>query len=381
MPDNPSTAVERYDQPRGAVALSDRDMRSIEFQARTIAFLDPRIKSRPPEERDAIGIAMAITLYNYGLPITVTNGKKLHLIKDEPVESAQLLIGLLEMAGHEVRPVEMTDERCTLHGWRHGTGRPYEMTYTVEQAVESGALDEWVEKWSKNGDRWKLDERITIRRAGVDLNTPWPDWAAEQVAAGRVKRNDAWWNYRADMLGNRCARRLAKWMGSDALLGVGLGPLSEDEPRLDPQPPDGERYRPADVDEDDFDPSIEVIEVLEDQALDDVSAEMTAANPVPPAPPPADADTATASSEWVGELLTRCQDLALPGVRPGALASAIVRHVTGGERSEPATLRRGDEQAAAIEILGQVAEHRWEVAIIRGDAILVEPGPGPEAVQ
>lgn len=360
---NQTTAVERYTEPRGgAVALSDRDMKSIEFQSQAIAFLDPRLKDMKPDEKKQAAVGLAITLYNYGLPITVTNAKKLHLIQGEPVESAQLLIGLLEMAGHEVRPVVISDERCVLRGWRHGKGEPYEMTYTLEQARTSGALDEWVEKWSKkDGGGWKLEARLVIRTDGEQVNTPWPDWVAKQINDGRVKRKDAWFLYRSDMLTNRCIRRLAKWMGADALLGAG-SPFDEladeDEQRFDPPPP---------TVEDDRDDDITDAELVDEP----ISGSSTAADADEKGEPPP-----TASQQWVSDFLAACQDAALDDVRPDALAAAIVRHVTDGERSEPSTLRRGAEQTAAKATFVEVVDGRWDVGVGHdGVATLVEAAP------
>lgn len=360
-----STAVERYQEPRGgAVALSDRDMASITFQSQAIAFLDPRLKDMSPDQKKQTSIALAITLYNYGLPITVTNGKKLHLIQGEPVESAQLLIGLLEMAGHEVRPVEISEHRCVLRGWRHGRGQPYEMTYTVEQARASHALDEWVEKWEKTSNGKNFATRCTVSVDGVPVEDL-PDWARQLIAAGKVKRKDAWFDYRSDMLANRCIRRLSKWMGADALLGAG-GRIDDDEvvegERIDPP------FRPAE--EEPSDDGITDAEIVEEQPASD---------PATPAEAGPKGEPTTASQQWVSDFLAACQELGLEGVRPGALASAIVRHVTDGERSEPTTLRRGAEQTAAKATFAEVADGRWDLGTGHdGMATLVEAKPDEE---
>jgi hypothetical protein len=233
-----TTDVERY-EPRTPGVLTEREMHSIEFSARSIAALDPRMKAiTDVTERKEAAIALAITLHNLGLPVTVLNAKKIHMIQGDVMESAQLLIGLLEARGHEVRVVEEGDERAVVRGWRHGGGEPHQVIYTVDQARRSHALDEWVEKWTKDqGGKWRLEAKLIIRVDGEVVNAPWPKWAEEQIARGRVKRFDAWHDYRSDMLVNRAVRRLAKRMGGDALLGVGLSDEDEAGERIDPPAP------------------------------------------------------------------------------------------------------------------------------------------------
>lgn len=282
----PGTAVERVEQG-SAVALTDRDIKSIEFQARTIAVLDNRIKKiKDPEERKETAIGLAITLYNYGLPITVTNAKKLHLIRGEVMESAQLLIGLLAARGHEIRVIEEGDERAVVRGWRHGAGEPHSVTYTIDQARRSGALDEWVERWSKSGSDFKLEEKLVIRRDGEDYGErPLPQWAEEQIKRGRVKSFEAWASYRSDMLVNRAIRRLAKRMGGDALLGVGA--LEDDEPgeRVSPPlPPQAET--PTQEEDDDIEDAVVVGEEEDEEPADE--PEPATDEEPPPPPPPTD---------------------------------------------------------------------------------------------
>ena len=223
-----SQAIERHQAAAGgALALNDREIRSIEFQARAIAALDRRLDD-DVERRKEQALALAVTLYSLGLPVTVTNAKKLHLIGDEVVESAQLLLGLLAMHGHEVRIVEDSDERAMVRGHRHGGGEPHTVTYTIDQARRSGALDEWVEKWEKTDSGKKYPVRYFLVFEGKPNDVPPEPWAKTLIDRHQVKRMDAWHKYRSDMLVNRALRRLAKRMGADALLGV--GGLADDPP-------------------------------------------------------------------------------------------------------------------------------------------------------
>ena len=218
-------AVERHQGAAAPAVFNDREMKSIEWQARAIIALDKRIEGNKEK-----GLALAITLYSLGLPVTITNAKKLHIIGDEVVESSQLLTGLLAMHGHEVRVVEEGDERAVVRGRRHGTGEPYEVTYTIDQAKRSGALDEWVEKWetSNNGKRYLVRHYLVFE--GVANEAQPEAWAKTLIERHQTKRMDAWHRYRSDMLVNRALRRLAKRMGGDALMGVGGVDWDEDGP-------------------------------------------------------------------------------------------------------------------------------------------------------
>lgn len=232
-------AVDRYQAPPAPAELTDREMSAIEWQAQAITTLDQRVKGDK-----AKGLALAITLYSLGVPVTITNAKKLHLINGEAFESAQLLLGLLTMHGHDVRVVEESEERAVVRGRRFGQGEPHEATYTIDRARRSGALDEWVQrKYRNQGDNYDRTEKITVAVDGSPVPGPHPDWVAKQIEAGKVFRNDYWFKYREDALLNRAIRRLAKRMGADAMLGVG-GPLDEDERppahRVEPQADDVE---------------------------------------------------------------------------------------------------------------------------------------------
>lgn len=228
------TAVERY-HDRSPGLLTEQDQKSIEYQARAIAVLDSRLKGDDAKQKS---IALAVTLFNYGLPITVTNAKKLHLIGGEVMESAQLLVGLMERSGHEIRVVEEGDTRAVVRGWRFGAGEPHEVVYTIEQARRSGALDEWVERWENtNSGKRFCAEKLVLKTDGVvvERDTPLPAWAKKEIETGRVKRFEAWHSYRSDMLVNRAIRRLAKRMGGDSLLGVIEDDEQSDRPvRSDP---------------------------------------------------------------------------------------------------------------------------------------------------
>lgn len=222
-------ALERHQPGAAPAVFNDREMKSIEWQAKAITALDRRLEGTP-EEKKALGEALAITLYSLGVPVTVTNAKKLHIINGEVVESSQLLTGLLAMHGHEVRVVEESDERAVVRGRRNGTGEPYEVTYTIEQARRSGALDEWVEKWEKTAGGKSYPVKYFVVFEGQENTVPPEPWAKTLIDRRQTKRLDAWHRYTSDMLVNRAIRRLAKRMGGDALMGVGGADWDADVP-------------------------------------------------------------------------------------------------------------------------------------------------------
>ena len=72
---DPTAALERASAARSIDLADERVQRSIEFQARALAALDKRIADiKDNEERKRVAVGLAITLHNYGLPITPTNG-------------------------------------------------------------------------------------------------------------------------------------------------------------------------------------------------------------------------------------------------------------------------------------------------------------------
>ncbi|HET7486861.1 MAG TPA: hypothetical protein VFJ85_02965 [Acidimicrobiales bacterium] len=234
-------ALERV-HPAAPALPTESEIRGLESQARAIAVLDNRVKAiQDPAERREIAFALALTLWNYAVPATPVNSKKLHLIPGrngfEVFESAQLLLGLLAMHGIPVRPITTTDTLAVVRGRRPGDDEDGEFTYDIEMARRSEALDEWVErKYRNQGDRYDRTEKLKVAVDGVPVDVPLPEWAAAEVAAGHVKHNDYWFKYRADALLNRAVRRLAKFLGADALLG--LSPLGDEPAHIAGRPDD-----------------------------------------------------------------------------------------------------------------------------------------------
>ncbi len=116
---------------------------------------------------------------------------------------------------------------------------PAQVSYTLAEAIASHRLDAWVERWrtvkakAKNGNYYdrNIKDTFVIRVNGqpatwngdlqVPLPDPLPDWVAEQIDLLQVKRYEAWWTYRADMMWKSAAKRAVKIACPHVLLGGG----------------------------------------------------------------------------------------------------------------------------------------------------------------
>lgn len=247
-------ALERHQATTPALP-TEREMHALEYQARAIAALDHRLKPMSREDRQEMALGLAVTLWSYGLPPTVVAAKHLHLIPAgkgglDIFPGAQLLLGLLAKHGIEIRVTSNTEDLAAIKGRRPGEEHWHEVTYDTAKARRSHALDEWVErKYRAPGDQYDRKERCVVSVDGVPTDKPLPEWAAKELEAGRISRNDYWSNHRSDALLNRAIRRLAKLVGADALLGVSApDPGDRIEPRPDDIVLDEEFGEPLDED-------------------------------------------------------------------------------------------------------------------------------------
>lgn len=386
MPDHPLPPSSGTNPRMQAPAILDeRAMESIRFRARSLAALDSRItKINDPAERAMAAVGLAITLDSLGLSIDPIQARKLHLISGDWTPSAQLMVELVQRRGHEIVPVTMTRDRAIFRGRRFGQGEPITVEYSIEDARESGALDEWVEEWKKTSNNKSYCVRFVVAVDGVPTTETVPDWAKALVDQRKVKRNDAWFKFRIDMLANRCVKRLTKWMAADALNGY--GPVVEAEPGWrDDVVADAEVLEEGVISTEPEDDITEAEVVTADTpAVDDVTdgfgdepedAKKVEAVEQPEetfAPPPVPR-TNPVSQQWIDEVLTNCADHVPEGVRPGALAAALVRRISKGERSELCTVNRGSEQSALRDRFIEFTNGRLTLAIDEaGVATLVE---------
>lgn len=179
---------------------------------------------------------MLIGLYGaeHGIPL-VSAIQEVWVLDGKPNPSAQLRLGLIRQAGHEVRWVSMDAAQVVIRGRRaEDRGDPDGWTtveYSTDDARAAGLLDRWVDKWEQQKDgKWRKAATWVI---GDDLGerdlAAAPDWVHKEVAAGKVKQKDNWWKYRADMLCARAATRLSRRVFSDVLAGLGCDPYTADE--------------------------------------------------------------------------------------------------------------------------------------------------------
>jgi hypothetical protein len=123
-----------------------------------------------------------------------------------------------------VRHVEPNDESAELLIRPYGTDNDAweSYTFTAEQARKAHLLDEWVENQVDTGDFWPdgnakyTTEKFVLGREGVDV----PDWVEKELRAGRIKHNNQWFNWRADMLSARCGKRAVKRAAPGVMFGA-----------------------------------------------------------------------------------------------------------------------------------------------------------------
>jgi hypothetical protein len=80
-----------------------------------------------------------------------------------------------------------------------------------------------VEKWFKTEGGKNYLKKVTVRVLGEWLDPPpagWPDWVTEAISKAEIKHRDNWYRYPADMLAARAAKRVAKRIAPEAVLGL-----------------------------------------------------------------------------------------------------------------------------------------------------------------
>lgn len=345
-------ALERVEQRTTVAPWDERMLRTIEFQGRAIATLDPRCKAiKNAEERRETGIALATALVSLGLPANFANAQLFHLIPGQaPYLSAQGVIATLQVHGYEL-DVDTNGDRAIVRGRRLGERSHRTVTYTRDEAVASGAFDTWVERWIQDGDR-KRPERVVVARDGEVRNRPLPEWAQRELDAGRVKSKDAWFSYTPDMLANRASRRWGKRHGGDAMAGVDVwSALGDDDDDaggdvIEHVPRRGHVTQPADDDDD----GIVDAEVVADEPstpVSDFERDLdTAAQPVPK---PARIPASVYEQNAVKALVDRCE-------HAGVKAEALAAYKAAGLRSAPQLLAWRDEIDRAVKALTPIVD-------------------------
>lgn len=159
-------------------------------------------------------MAVLLACQDMGLPVSVTNLNQFHVIEGSPEPSAQLTLGLAHAAGYETRWGRNDNDVAELHIRRPAGAEWESFTFTAEDAATAHLLDEWVERWTRDGDRNRLEKYV------IGCGKPVPQWAQKLIDEGEVKHKDNWWNYRADMLRARVSKRAVKAVAPEVRLGL-----------------------------------------------------------------------------------------------------------------------------------------------------------------
>lgn len=172
--------------------------------------------------------AVMLSLQGEGLSLTLRNiNDRHHWIEGRATDTAQAVMAFAFRAGYRIEPTVRTAERAvaTITG---PDGHRTEVEFTLADAQRSGHLDEWVSvRYRERGDQYDRTVKWTVKVDGDDITEPpWPEWVVKEVAEGRVRRFDAWWNYRTDMLYKSAAVRAVRIACPQVLLGGNDGEQS-----------------------------------------------------------------------------------------------------------------------------------------------------------
>ena len=171
------------------------------------------------------GIMLSLLAYGMQPNLPAIKGA-FHWIEGKAEPSARLYQALAYRYGYDLKPLVRERDRAVAR-IKTPAGDESDWEYNLEDAIAAHRLDEWVEQWEKNGEKWRKTGSLVIKVNGEDVVDQLPDWAAKRVDEGRVKRYDAWWNYRKDMMWKSAAKRAVDAKAAHLLLGAGTW-LAED---------------------------------------------------------------------------------------------------------------------------------------------------------
>lgn len=174
------------------------------------------------EETAANVMAIGLSLLSYGVTPNMVNVNQFDIIQGQAQPSCQLQIGLVSaLCGHSIVLDEGSNDqwaRATLT--RADNGEAHTITYTVEDARKSHALDFWHERWanSQSGKRYLAEKVVVGTSAEEAAAATRPQWAQ-----GEPKCNPAWHDHRADMLKRRALKRVVRFGAPEVAAGL-VGP-------------------------------------------------------------------------------------------------------------------------------------------------------------
>lgn len=243
MTANRSTALEHV-RPGANAPARVMDFDAMREQAAFIAgteLVPTALQGKP----DAI-VVVGLLGQELGVPFMAAVSE-IHVIEGKASPSAQLRLALVRSAGHEANFVETSSEKAVIRGrrreHRNDPNGWVVVEWTIKDAERAGLLDEFAEKWEKDGQgqaaKWKIVEKLAITRDASgkyivrDTGENLPEWARKQVASGRIKSKANWHRYPAEMLRARAASALCRMHFSDVLAGLGSTDYTAEELGLD----------------------------------------------------------------------------------------------------------------------------------------------------
>jgi len=256
------SAIERV----APAPLSKREVDWIEGLAKRYA-RSPLCPSWAKNKPDKAAIVL-FTAHSLGIDVTnVAALENFHEIDGKLSPSAHLYAGLAHAGGHEMELREYGPEQAVVEFRRHGSERWQRITFTIDMARQAGLLDEWVEHKVPDGSWPDGNTKYRIEKFVLGSATKPPAWVDKEIEEGHIKRRDNWHRYPADMLLARAAKRAAKFVAPDAVLGltVALGDEGAEDEGLPSTAPLRSQQPAPRLPRDEADDDIEDAELVEDE--------------------------------------------------------------------------------------------------------------------
>jgi hypothetical protein len=166
----PGSAIERRRQTQVTLGLPINDLDQAYRLSQALAMAS----IVPDDLRGKPGNVLAIMLYGQDLgmsPMQAIQG--IYVVKGKPQLSGTTWLALARRAGHKVRFLEQTNERCTIEITRaDDASHPHVETYTLQDAVDANLVtvkDGKPVARSPKGDPlpWELHTRTMIRNRAI----------------------------------------------------------------------------------------------------------------------------------------------------------------------------------------------------------------------
>lgn len=232
------SSIER--RPAGTLDTEERQFEILMRHARLYAKV-PGLKAEIKDNPEAVAGIM-LSLQSYGLAVTLPAiNMAFDWIQDRAEPSAMFYQAVAMHNGYRIHPRIRTAELAVavISCPSDPYDEPAQVSYTLAEAIASHRLDAWAERWrtvkakAKNGNYYdrNIKDTFVVRVNGepttwngdlqVPLPDPLPEWVVEQIDLLQVRRYDAWWNYRSDMMWKSAAKRAVKVACPHVLLGGG----------------------------------------------------------------------------------------------------------------------------------------------------------------